>query len=86
MENNLLENQLAKIYQFEINGTAAQGQTWQHSGRVEDTENDLIGVVEAAMIETFLQLTSGKAVFGRPGVGCIGPYEITKLTLERELQ
>lgn len=75
-----------RTYKFEINGTAAQGQTWNHSGSIEDVWHDLSAVVEAAMVETFQKLTRGEAVYGHPGVGCSGPYEITKLTLERELQ
>jgi hypothetical protein len=67
-------------WSYRINGTAAQGQTWETSGTVEF---DLPMVCTIAMRESFLKLTKGEAVFGHPGVGCQGPYRVTKLTIER---
>jgi hypothetical protein len=68
---------LTRIYQFEFHGTAARGQTWETAGQVMDENNDLMSVFDSAMRASFEQLTAGKAVFGKPGVGCAGPYEIT---------
>jgi hypothetical protein len=72
-----------RVYRFEFHGTAAGHSTWKTSGKVVDENNNLMDVFDHAMRETFLQLTQGKAVFGQPGVGCSGPYEITSLTLTK---
>ena len=72
-----------KSYTFQIEGTAAAGQTWKSSGVVIDEQNDLIAVFDSAMRLSFQQLTSGKAVFGKPGVGCSGPYDIRRIVIEQ---
>jgi hypothetical protein len=37
-----------------------------------------------AMNQTFSQLTNGKAVYGKPGIGCHGPYDIHSVLIEQE--
>lgn len=72
-----------KVYRYEIQGTAADDQTWQTSGTITDEHNDVLAVFDTAMRLSFQQLTSGKAVFGKPGVGCSGPYAIRRIVIER---
>ena len=67
-------------YKYEISGTSADGQSWETKGEV--LAADFIGVTDAAAFDSFTQLTEGKAVFGKPGVGCRGPYKITRYVLE----
>ena len=70
---------MIKTYRYTIQGTAAGGQTWETSGIVSSEYDD---VFTAANHAAFLQLTEGKAVFGKPGVGCHGPYDILTITIE----
>lgn len=46
---------------------------------------DIFAALANAMRENFLKITEGKAVFGEPGKGCRGPYEVTKITLIKSL-
>ncbi len=69
------------IIGFKIIGTSALGQTWECCGKIENVDwpdHDLLG---KAMKESFMQLTGGKAIFGKPGVGCRGPYSIVRIEL-----
>ena len=70
----------SKRYKYELEGTGGNGQTWKTNGLIECPFDDIL---YCATLNTFEQLTEGKAVFGKPGVGCNGPYEVTKLTFER---
>ena len=70
-------------YRFEIHGTAGNGQTWKTNGTVTDGDNDFMAVVDDAMRLSFNQLTGGKAVYGKPGVGCVGPYELQRIVIEK---
>lgn len=67
-----------KISTFVIEGTAADGQTWTCRGTVDSDYPDcLMDATRAG----FQQLTGGKAVYGKPGVGCRGPYKINRFEL-----
>jgi len=67
---------MKKTYSYKVRGVAADGQTWAVDGEVETlTGGELM--FERIMRSTFMKLTAGKAVFGKPGVGCRGPYSIT---------
>jgi hypothetical protein len=70
---------MSQLFAFEITGSAADGQSWTTRGTVTLRDADVPDMVHAAMGETFLQLTQGKAVYGKPGLACRGPYKITKL-------
>jgi hypothetical protein len=71
-------------YTYEVQGTAADGQTWTTSGTVEmRREGDFALVPDIAMRLSFAQLTKGQAVYGLPGVGCKGPYVLLRLLVER---
>ena len=70
-------------YRYEMHGAAADQQTWAVSGLIEKrNDGEFLDVPLQAAKDAFNQLTSGKAIFGLPGVGCRGPYRITKLTVE----
>ena len=70
-------------YSFVITGSATESQTWTTSGEVTVTSYDFLDVPNEAMLQTFQQLTRGKAVYGKPGVGCRGPYTINSMTITR---
>jgi hypothetical protein len=71
-------------YKYEVYGNGSVG-TWATSGTAEAaTAGQFAFVPNAVLKESFEQLTQGKAVFGEPGVGCKGPYTITKMLIELE--
>lgn len=71
-------------YTYVINGTAAEGQTWVTSGLIEIEElGNFPDVPMLALKDSFLKLTHGNAVFGNPGLGCNGPYTITRMLIEK---
>jgi len=70
------------MYRYEICGTGNGGQSWKTQGTLEGRFPDLTG---KAMRESFIQLTQGKAIYGKPGVRCHGPYHITKFLIEEAL-
>lgn len=43
-------------------------------------------VFDHAMFDSFMKLTQGYAIFGRPGVGCKGPYDITQVLIKQVKQ
>jgi hypothetical protein len=75
---------MTKVYQYMMQGTAAEDQTWATEGTITDTRNDIISMFTGIMRASFHQLTSGKAEFGKPGVGCNGPYDITRITIVQQ--
>ena len=71
---------MRKPYTFSVHGVGAEGASFEASGNVVCEFADTF---EAAMLETFTQLTHGRAVFGSPGVGCRGPYDIRRIVIEQ---
>jgi hypothetical protein len=69
-----------KTFKFTVSGTTAGGVPFHVGGVVECEFRELF---DAVMRRCFMDLTSGKAIFGAPGVGCKGPYEIAEIRLER---
>jgi hypothetical protein len=64
-------------------GSAADGQTWTTSGAIVTANaGEFTGVPTRAMLESFKQLTKGNAVYGKPGLGCRGPYSMKRLVIE----
>lgn len=71
-------------FKYQVEGTAADDQTWTVVGKINNfREGQFFDAVHAAGAESLRQLTNGKAVYGQPGVGCNGPYKINKLVIER---
>jgi hypothetical protein len=70
-------------YRFEASGLAAEGQTWTVEGAFAHTSASISDVIPAARRLAFDKLTEGKAVFGQPGKACKGPYDITKIVIEK---
>jgi hypothetical protein len=73
-----------RIYYFNFTGTAAQGQTWEAMGTVWDNNNDLPAAFNEAMRQAFMDLTRGRAIYGKPGLGCNGPYEIDRIVMIKQ--
>ena len=73
-----------RIYNYVMRGSGANGQTWATSGVLTDGSNDIMGLFNLMMRDSFAQLTNGRAVFGRPGEGCAGPYEIERIVIEKQ--
>lgn len=71
---------IERTFSYEVKGTTAEGVAWQTAGTVVC---ELPEVWVAVINHTFLDLTRGKAVFGRPGLGCKGPYEVHEVTVKR---
>jgi len=66
----------------EVDGTP-RTLTWQTSGEVDIVERgNFPAVLDEAMLATFKQLTEGRAVYGKPGVGCRGPYTFKRVLIE----
>lgn len=75
---------LGKTYHYEVVGTDRDGQGWVIDGYVDDIPGELFHhVIQVIESETFMQLTQGKAVFGRPELTCKGPYNINRITIEQ---
>jgi len=74
---------MVKAYQFAVEGTGAEDQSFTTSGTFTC---EFHFAFDLAMRETFNQLTSGRAVYGKPGVGCSGPYDIHKIIIEQVKQ
>jgi hypothetical protein len=66
-------------YSYTAAGTAHDNQTWIVNGSVTC---EFAQVFERVMRDAFGRLTQGKAAFGSPGRGCIGPYTVEKLSIE----
>jgi len=69
-------------YRYVVKGLDARGQDWTVTGVIRAAEGDFVLVPQAALKSTFQKLTSGKAVFGSPGIGCQGPYKMRSLLIE----
>jgi hypothetical protein len=71
-------------WKWEIEGTAAKGQTWKcHGGLAGVRPGEFHSLPSKAMGSVLQALTNGNAVYGKPGVGCEGPYTVTRFLLER---
>jgi len=75
-----------KTYSYQMTGTAAAGQTWRTAGTIELSNAEFSNASAVALLDSFQQLTKGKAVYGKPGVGCEGPYSVTRLLIEEATQ
>lgn len=69
-------------YRFQIEGTAADKQTWSVDGIVDvKNQGQFMDAVNSSLRQAFETMTKGKAVYGKPGVGCNGPYTIKMLRI-----
>lgn len=70
-------------YAYTIEGSGADGNTWKVQGSVPNVSpGGFMDCFQKAMLGAFSQLTAGKAIYGKPGIGCRGPYKVTRLVLE----
>jgi hypothetical protein len=74
---------MIRKFKFVVKGTGARGQTWEARGEIESPIHDVSHTFNIAMADAFRQLTQGKAVYGNPGVGCAGPYEVTSFHMDK---
>ena len=74
---------MIKRYHFIIEGANSNGNTWRASGSFDC---EFPEVWDRAMEATFHQLTKGLAVYGKPGLGCRGPYDISYVEIKQERQ
>jgi hypothetical protein len=71
-------------YRYRIDGRNREGKTWFTDGEVwTEREGDFPAAVMEALRDSFMKVTAGKAVYGRPYDTCKGPYVITRATVER---
>src|SRR5262245_35671086 len=67
-------------YEYTVNGLDGTGTPWMASGTVLAEQGNFREAADAALRESFLKLTQGKAVYNNPGQGgCHGPYTILSL-------
>ena len=71
---------MIKKYHFTFEGSGSNGQTWTTTGYVDCEFHE---VFEQAHKATFFQLTNGDAIYGKPGVGCNGPYDIKRVVIRQ---
>lgn len=72
-------------YRYTVEGSAADGQTWMVSAPIATrTAGEFATLPDTVMRASFQALTEGKAVYGKPGQGCRGPYKITKFLIEAQ--
>lgn len=67
-----------KTYNYIVSGRAAEDQSWTTTGTVRCEFHTLFNNV---MQSSFRQMTGGKAIYGKPGIGCRGPYDIRKVEI-----
>jgi hypothetical protein len=71
------------LYNWVVSGTAADGQTWTVEGKEEVvSEGAFLDLPALVMKRAFITLTTGRAVYGQPGVGCKGPYSTKMMMIE----
>lgn len=69
---------MRKHYHFQIAGSGSDGNTWETRGKIHCEFHDSF---DEAMQQTFNQLTQGKALYGKSGAGCAGPYDIDRVVI-----
>lgn len=70
------------IYNWVISGLDGEGYSWHTSGVVD--ADDINTALTNARRDSFMQLTQGNAKYGKPGLGCTGPYTITSFALVQD--
>jgi hypothetical protein len=74
---------IVRTYRYQVEGTDANDNRWVIINRVTAEPGEIWRKVpEVIGGEVFMQLTGGKAVFGSPGLKCVGPYRILKVMIE----
>lgn len=72
---------MERIYHCKVAGTGSNGQTWiyRHSYAIDPGMFSML--VTRLGLDVFEALTQGKAIYGKPGLGCDGPYTITSFEI-----
>lgn len=76
---------MSEAFRYAFDGVGAEQAPWSTRGTfVTDKPGDLMDGINRAMMESFIALTNGKAIYGEPGVaGCKGPYTIIRIVIEK---
>ena len=74
---------MRKRYSWRIEGEGANN-TWATEGFIDLDIGQFPDLLARIMQQSFLALTKGQAVFGNPGKGCDGPYDIQVITIRQE--
>lgn len=74
---------MRKLFDYVISGSAGDGQTWTTEGQIECAYDR---AWDFANRDSFIKLTRGLAIFGKPGVGCQGPYDIHRVLIQQVRQ
>lgn len=71
-------------FRYFVQSTAAREQTFAVDGSVTvPAIVDWNLLMRNVLRLSFEALTEGRAIYGKPGEGCQGPFTITKIVLER---
>lgn len=73
-----------KLYSYTVQGSGGDGGSFLIEGTLESPFGGEL--FDAVMARSFDALTHGKAVYGSPGVGCRGPYEIDRIIIAQVRQ
>jgi hypothetical protein len=76
---------MSRSFSYTVSGTAIDNQTWTVNGTITLPPDAVFSeLIDPIIRAAFHSLTHGKAIYGKPGVGCHGPYLITQLALEED--
>jgi hypothetical protein len=74
------------MFTFHVTGIDGNRQKWSFEGRTSDSGiGGFVAMTDVVMEKVFLALTEGRALYGKPGVACSGPYQIRTLRIEEIL-
>ena len=79
-----LNGLVMRYYLYTVDGIGSNDNTWKITGNLVIAPAQFPDIFDMIMEDVFNQLTRGKAVYGKPGVGCAGPYTVNRILLERE--
>ena len=71
---------MLKNWTYQVLGNDANGNSWATSGTVQ---SEFSSVFTKVMVQTFHALSHGKAIYGKPGLACKGPYDIKSFRVEQ---
>lgn len=71
-----------ETYKYKVEGLTGSGNTWATEGTVDGDIALAESFHKLVMRDSFEKLVTGRAIFGRPGAGCLGPYKVLKYTVE----
>jgi len=73
-----------KVYRWRLKGRGAGDVSWKTEGELRLDVKDFPMLLSFIMKASFVKLTKGEAIFGEPGRGCEGPYDIDEIEVTQE--